>query len=122
MASTLKQLYETLCVQHKIDTQTYLTSLKRYPSTGKDGIYLNYEAVNKNKDNNGYNKQNYDYEIKNAVDLSKLFLKTDMANYKGFDEICDSSTLLGLINKVDLFVPVVKNNADNVRSVMVPYC
>ncbi|VDI82861.1 Hypothetical predicted protein [Mytilus galloprovincialis] len=115
VASTLKQLYETLCVQDKIDTQTYQTRLKRYPSTGKEGIYLNYEAVNKNKDNNGYNKQNYDYEIKNAVDLSKLFLKTDMANYKGFDEICDSSTLLGLINKVDLFVPVVKNNADNVR-------
>ncbi|CAC5362364.1 unnamed protein product [Mytilus coruscus] len=111
VASTLTKLCYKLTVQHKIDTQTYPTRLQRYPQT--DGIYLNYEAVNNNKDKYKYMKQHYDYKIKNAVDLSKLFLNTDMAKYNGFDETCDSSALLGLIINLDLFAKAVKLDADN---------
>ncbi|CAC5421080.1 unnamed protein product [Mytilus coruscus] len=108
----LTVLYNELIRYQKIDTQTYLTHLKQYQPTN---AYLNYEAVNNNKAMYGYQKANYDYTIKSVVDLSKLFLQPHMTHYTGFDETCDSSTLLGLIINIDKFPPVVKSDAEDVR-------
>ncbi|CAG2192660.1 unnamed protein product [Mytilus edulis] len=57
----------------------------------------------------------YDYTIKSAVDLSKLFLPTHMAHYTGFDDTCDISALLGLIINIDKFPQIVKSDAEEVR-------
>ncbi|XP_071171175.1 uncharacterized protein [Mytilus edulis] len=111
--SILTSLYNQLSCNHKIDTQIHSNHLKQYPPTN---TYLNYENVNNNKANHGYQKANYDYTIKNAVDLSRLFLQTHMAHYTGFDETCDSSALLGLIINIDKFSPVVKSDAEDVRT------
>ncbi|CAC5387269.1 unnamed protein product [Mytilus coruscus] len=108
----LTSFYNQLSCHHKIDTQIYPNHLQRYQPTN---TYLNYEIINNNKAKHGYKKANYDYTIKNAVDLSKLFLQTHMAHYTGFDETCDSSALLGLIINIDQFTPVVKSDAEDVR-------
>ncbi|CAG2243217.1 unnamed protein product [Mytilus edulis] len=63
----------------------------------------------------GNRAPNYDYKVQNAVDLSKLFLETRMAHYKGFDESCDSSALLGIIVSIDMFPAVVQIAAKDVR-------
>ncbi|XP_076084764.1 uncharacterized protein LOC143055505 [Mytilus galloprovincialis] len=110
--SILTICYNELIHNYKIDTQIYPGHLQRDPLTG---IFLNYEAVNNNKASYGKNVAKYDYTIKNAVDLSKLFLQTHMAHYTGFDETCDSSALLGLIINIAKFDPVIKSDADDVR-------
>ncbi|VDI02483.1 Hypothetical predicted protein [Mytilus galloprovincialis] len=120
--SILTLCYNELIHNYKIDTQIYPNHLETDPQTG---VYLNYEAVNNNKAKYGkqnakYGKQNakYDYTIKNAVDLSKLFLETHMSHYTGFDESCDSSALLGLILNIAKFDPVIKSDADEVRKII----
>ncbi|OPL21040.1 hypothetical protein AM593_09463, partial [Mytilus galloprovincialis] len=108
--SILSVFHNDLVLYHKIDMQIYPTHLKRDPHTG---IFLNYKAVNNNKVNYGKNIAKYDYTIKGAVDLSKLFLQSHNALYTGFDETCDSSALLGLILNIAKFGPVIKADVDN---------
>ncbi|CAG2251620.1 unnamed protein product [Mytilus edulis] len=108
----LSVFHNDLVLYHKIDMQIYPAHLKRDPYTG---IFLNYDIVNNNKVNYGKNIAKYDYTIKDAVDLSKLFLQSHIALYTGFDETCDSSALLGLILNIAKFDPVIKADADNVR-------
>ncbi|XP_076101156.1 uncharacterized protein LOC143070940 [Mytilus galloprovincialis] len=81
--SILTSLYNQLSCNHKIDTQIHPNHLKQYPPTNN---YLNYENVNNNKANHGYQTT--------TVDLSRVFLETYMAHYTCFDETCDSSALL----------------------------
>ena len=40
----------------------------------------------------------YDYKIKNAIDLSKLFLNTTMTEYDDYNG-CDLSSILWIIKK-----------------------
>ncbi|XP_052075456.1 uncharacterized protein LOC127712898 [Mytilus californianus] len=108
----LTELYNELTLNHKIDTQTYPTHLKQYQPTK---TYLNYEAVNNSKATHGYQKAKYDYAIKSVVDISKLFVQTHMAHYTGFDETCNSSSVLGLIINIDKFPPVVRSDAEYVK-------
>ena len=57
----------------------------------------------------------FDYKVKDAVDLSKLFILPHMAHYSGFNESCDSSVLLGLIINIDFkFQQPLKLVADKV--------
>ncbi|CAG2193034.1 unnamed protein product [Mytilus edulis] len=106
-------LYNSLKISDHIDLQTYQGHLQTY---GTANIHLNYYPINNNKATRGY--QTYDYKVQNAVDLSKLFLKTHMANYTAFDESCDSSALLGMIVNIDIFPVNVQRDAKDARSVI----
>ncbi|VDI40006.1 Hypothetical predicted protein [Mytilus galloprovincialis] len=108
----LTDLYKELNSFHKIDTQIYPTHLKKYPPTN---FILNYEAVNINKALYRYKKEKYDYTINNAVELSKLFQPTHMAQYTGFDETCETSGLLELVINIDKFAPDVRSEAGEVK-------
>ncbi|CAG2184837.1 unnamed protein product [Mytilus edulis] len=90
-------LYNLLKISDQIDLQSNTNYLRTY---GAASMYLNYEAINNNKTTHGYRTVLWDYNVQNAVDLSKLFLQTHMAHYTAFDGSCDSSALLGLIDKV----------------------
>ncbi|VDI81668.1 Hypothetical predicted protein [Mytilus galloprovincialis] len=109
----LSKLCYQLSVKHNIDEQTFSKHLQKHPPTNK--TFYNYEGVNNNKVKHGSYKQRYDFKIKSVVDLSKLFLQTHMTHYTGFDDTCDSSTLLRLIIKIDQFDPVVKLVSEDVR-------
>lgn len=105
-------LYSSLKITDQIDLQTQKIHLRTY---GAANIYLNYETINNNTANHGYRSVMYDYKVQNAVDLSKLFLQTHMAHYTAFDGSCDSSALLGMIDKIDKFPGNVQIAARKVR-------
>ncbi|VDI48370.1 Hypothetical predicted protein [Mytilus galloprovincialis] len=114
VASSMKKMYKRLKQSHKIDVQKYPNILQKYPVAR----LLNYEAINNNRNILFRGKKdypNYDYKIQNAVDLSKLFLNSQMAQYAGFDETCDSSVLLNIIMHSDV-TSIVSNLADKLRS------
>lgn len=96
-----------------IDRQSYPHQLQRYGTPYK---MLNYEAINNNKTTSKHQKSMYDYQVRNHVDFSKLFLATNMAIYTAFDETVDISALLGIIINIDNFPKNVQNTAAQVRS------
>ncbi|CAG2241208.1 unnamed protein product [Mytilus edulis] len=102
------KLCYSLTSRNKIHKQTYGSHLERYAPTNTQ---LNYEAINNNKTLYGRNRARYDYRVKSAVDLSRLFLQTHMAHFTAFDDSCDSSALLGIIVNIDRFPPVVQADA-----------
>ncbi|CAG2209520.1 unnamed protein product [Mytilus edulis] len=105
------KLCYSLTSRNKIHKQTYGSHLERYAPTNTQ---LNYQAINNNKTKR--NKAQYDYRVRSAVDLSRLFLQTHMAHFTAFDDSCDSSALLGIIVNIDRFSPVVQANAKKIRS------
>ncbi|XP_060567345.1 uncharacterized protein LOC132726094 [Ruditapes philippinarum] len=113
----VSQLYNKLKQTDKIDTQTFAKHMKRYKPTNKE---LNYEAINNNsaipKVKGKKDEQKYNYNVTSDVDLTKLFLATNMAHYTGFDDTCDSSALLGIIVNIDSFQTLPKQTAEKVRS------
>lgn len=109
--SILTVFQNDLINNYNIDTQIYSNQLRKDP---QNGVFLNYETVNNNKTKYGKNYAKYDYTIKNAVELSKLYLQTHMAHYTGFDDTCDISHLLCLILEITRFDPVIKADADDV--------
>ncbi|CAG2190424.1 unnamed protein product [Mytilus edulis] len=106
-------MYSALVKSDHINTQTYPGHLKFYPPNGVYAYYLNYENINNNKVL-GRQTQLFNYKVKDAVDLSKLFLLTNMTSYTGFDETCDLSALLGIVINVDSFHQIGKTAAANV--------
>ncbi|CAC5378847.1 GTPase IMAP family member 4,GTPase IMAP family member 7 [Mytilus coruscus] len=108
----VSNLYNSLKSSDSIDKQENNKYLKKYPATNT--YYLNYESINNNR-NEKRNYWNYDYKVTSHVDLSKLFLLPNMANYSGIDESCDSSALLGMIIRISSFPPGVKIVAEKIR-------
>ncbi|XP_076087763.1 uncharacterized protein LOC143058186 [Mytilus galloprovincialis] len=109
----ISNLYNSLVSSDSIDTQGYTTYLKKYPSTNR--YFLNYESVNNNRRFNK-NYRSYDFRVRSHVDLSKLFLQPNMAQYTGFNESCDSSALLGLVINISSFPPIIQTDAEKIRS------
>ncbi|XP_071129881.1 uncharacterized protein [Mytilus edulis] len=107
------QMYKSLVKQYHIDNQQFQNYLKKHPPTN---TMLNYEPINDNKKLYGRQRWKYDYNVKNPVDLSKLFLQTHMAEYVAFDEACDSSALLAIIINMDQFPLAVQEDAIKVRT------
>lgn len=89
---TFDSLYQSLVASKGIDVQSYQNRLEWF---GKR--YLNYEGINNNRTNHGRDYKQYDYKVTNPVDLSKLFIETNITQYNGFHESCDSSALLNII-------------------------
>ncbi|VDI67912.1 Hypothetical predicted protein [Mytilus galloprovincialis] len=106
--------HNSLRLSHQIDKQNFKGHLKSYGAV--DIKYLNYKAINNNKNTFGNRTPDYDYKVQNAVELSKLFLEINMVHYKGFDESCDASALLGLIVNIEKFPGNVQSAAEYVRS------
>ena len=112
----MKKLYKKLKKSHSIDTQTHPNVLLEYPQPPQPKRYkLNYESINNNRQHGKKGQKLFDYKVKDALDLSKLFILPHMAHYSGFDESCDSSVLLGLLINIDYkFQPPLKLAADKV--------
>ena len=107
-------MYKSLVKQYHIDNQQFQNYLKKYPPTN---TMLNYEPINDNKKLYGRQTWKYDYDVKNPVDLSKLFLQTHMAQYVAFDETCDASALLAIVINIDQFPLAVQKDANEVMFV-----
>ncbi|XP_028408780.1 uncharacterized protein LOC114531345 [Dendronephthya gigantea] len=85
---------------HEIDKQIFGRHKKNLaPSTLK----LNYESINNNHTNHKSFVSKYDYAVKDAVSLAKLFVKPFMANFSGFDDTMDTSAALSLVAEAQPF-------------------
>lgn len=111
--SEITKLYNSLVASNHINSQLYNGYLQRFPPGGT-GYYLNYEMINNNKASYQRQTKLFNYRVNNAVDFSKLFLQSNIAQYTAFDESCDSSALLGIIINVNSFPTNVQNYAINV--------
>ncbi|XP_052807853.1 uncharacterized protein LOC128236780 [Mya arenaria] len=102
--------------KNEIEAQQFPNYLKQYPPTNQD---MNYRNINNNaqllKVNDIPDWAKFDYRVKNAVDFSKLFVKSEKVHYKGFDNTCDQRTLLKIIEKMHLFPQPIKTVADKIR-------
>ena len=109
----INNVYSKLVSGRNIHTQTYTAYMKKYPP-GR-GYTLNYEAINNNKSTHRWQISLYDYNVKSAVEFSKLFLPTHMSHYSAFDDSCDASAVLGLIINIKDFPTNVKTTAEDIR-------
>lgn len=118
VSSAMDTLYNTLKQVNNIHQQSFPNILKKFPP---GHTVLNYDSVNNNStipsDRRKRNPSCLDYKIQNSVDLSKLFLAQNMANYTGFDDTCDLSALLGTLAKSDM--SRLGKAADQVSSLLV---
>ena len=72
-------------------------------------ISMNYKNIN------GNDKKPFDYQVTSHVDFGKLFLQDFMAKFSAFDETCDASAVLSLLEKVPIFSPDLQKAAKAVR-------
>ena len=87
----LKTEYANLKASHHIDSQTSSGYLKKCPTTGIGFCYKNI---------NPSSGTTFDYKVRSAVDLARLYLPTFMAKFTAFNEECDTSAVLNLLGKV----------------------
>ena len=93
--------YNNLCgVPKSINKQTHKKHVKSLPPSV---ISLHYGNINKNYDNHKSTYKAYDYDVKDAESLAKLFVKPFMAKFIGFDHTMDLSAALTLMCEADPF-------------------
>ena len=96
----------------EIDKQNFAKHKKKLPPSNNQ---LHYKNIN----NNSIHKlaSAYDYGVKDALSLAKLFVAPHMAHFTGFDETMDLSALLTIIGEAAPFVSSgVAVEAKKVRS------
>ena len=83
----------------EIDQQTSVKFEKYLPPSA---IKLNYDNIN----NNAVHKstKSYDYAVKDALSLAKLFVKPFMAAFSGFDHTMDTSAALAITCEAQPFI------------------
>ncbi|XP_031551272.1 uncharacterized protein LOC116288602 [Actinia tenebrosa] len=76
------------------------------------GQALKYCSIN----NNGTkNVKDYDYNVTSAIDLAKLYLKSHMAQFTGFNDTCDLSAVLGVLSSASVFSADIQDFSSKVR-------
>ena len=111
--------YNNLKLSNRIDVQErHSFPAPRYPPV------LHYENINANntklkathKKKYTYDYSKFNYNVKSHVDFAKLFLEIHMAKFTAFDETCDVSAVLNLLEKIrPIFSPALQNAAKVVR-------
>ena len=108
----VQKKYVNLKTSHNIDTQSSHSRL--------DPKLLAYENINSNDTLPKLSGWKYDYssfdcKVTSHVDFAKLYLKSYMAKFIAFDDTCDASAVLTLLDKVPVFSPAVRSAANSVR-------
>ena len=81
-----------------------------FPTPKYTAKAMNYKNINANEKTSTLN-----YNVTSAVDFAKLFLQKHMAKFSAFNETCDVSTVLNLLERVPIFSGAVQNTAYVVR-------
>lgn len=84
----------------QISTQTYRKHAAKLPSSK---INLKYGNINKNSITHKTTYKAYDYNVKDAESLAKLFVQPFMAKFSGFDQTMDLSAALAIMCEADPF-------------------
>ena len=93
--------YQSLLLPpYEIDKQTFRKHMKNLP---RSTFKLNYESINGNFTTPKLSHRSYDYAVKDAVSLAKLFMKQYMASFTGFDQTMDTSAVLSVVAEAPPF-------------------
>ena len=110
--------YNNLKSNHGIDVQvTHSFPAPKYRGEKS----MKYENINANDTKlkpphyKKYDCSKFDYRVKSHVDFGKLFLEIHMAKFNTFDESCDASAVLNLLERIPIFSPDLQNAANVVR-------
>ena len=98
----IRKEYESLQTRRNIHTQNYLRRLQRHT------VVLKYENINGNdtiprRDGGKYDYSKFNYQVTSYIDFAKLYVEKHMAKFNAFNEDCDASAVLTLLNKVPVF-------------------
>ena len=105
-------LHHLLKPPDEIDKQTFRTFKKKLPPSR---LQLQYKNINNNNVHKSLSA--YDYAVKDALSLTKLFVQPFMAMFTGFNESMDMSAVLAVMCEADPFVTSgAAADAKNVRS------
>ena len=106
--------YVNLKTSHNIHTQSSHSRLKNWPK------FLKYENINSNDrlklpKLSKYDYSSFDWKVTSHVDFAKLYLENYMAKFIAFDNTCDASAVLTLLNKVPVFSSAIQSAAYDVK-------
>ena len=109
--------YNNLKVSHRIHVQGPHGRLQSWPASSKK--LLKYENINENvsrpKLQGGkFNYSSFDCQVKSHVDFAKLYVQGFMAKFTAFDDRCDASAVLSLLDGVPVFSAAARS-ANDVR-------
>ena len=105
----IEREYNSLKATHSIHLQNSFDFLRwRQP------YILRYENINGNDIHR--NRFNYDMRVCSYIDFAKLFVPKHMATFNAFDDNCDASALLLLLDKMPVFSGAVRSAAGGVRT------
>lgn len=95
LAKEISKWYKNLCLlPQPINNQIYPKQKQKLPPSK---INLHYGNINQNFLNHKSTYSAYDYNVKDAASLSKLFVQPFMAKFKGFDQTMDLSAALAIM-------------------------
>ena len=96
----LESWHDSLCKPpDEIDKQNFTKYKKKLPPSKNQ---LRYQNINNNSIHSL--ASTYDYGVKDALSLARLFVQPFMAHFTGFDETMDMSALLTIIGEAAPFV------------------
>ena len=96
----LGKWHHSLCQPpDEIDKQNFAKHKKKLPPSNNQLQYKNINNNSKHKLTSAY-----DYGVKDALSLARLFVQPFMAHFTGFDETMDMSALLTIIGEAAPFV------------------
>ena len=96
LAKEMPKWYQSLLLPPtEVDKQTFKRHMKNLPPHST--FALNYGSINNNLALHKSSHRKYDYAVKDALSLAKLFMKPFMASFTGFDQTMDTSAALSVI-------------------------
>ena len=96
LAKEMPKWYQSLLFPpSEVDKQTFKKHMKNFSPHSK--FSLNYDSINNNFALHKSSHSKYDYAVKDALSLAKLFMKPFMASFTGFDQTMDTSAVLSVI-------------------------
>ena len=108
MSKEMPKHYKQMADRYKLHRQTFAKHVKELR-----GVKLNYKSIN----NNQYikNPDHYDYNVKDAISLAKIFLEPHMAKFTKFDLRFDPAAVLWVLQCVEEFGKNINGAANDVR-------
>ena len=108
MSKEMPKHYNQMAARYKLHRQTFAEHEKEL-----GGVKLNYKSIN----NNQYieNPEHYNYNVKDAISLAKIFLEPHMAKFTKFDVRFDPAAVLWVLQCVEEFGKNVNDAAKDVR-------
>lgn len=112
----IEKEYNNLKTNHNIHGQSTSRRLQSWPP----GTVLKYENVNGNDvhprlSGKRLNYSLFDCRVTSHVDFARLYVANHMAKFTAFDDHCDASAVLSLLNRVPVFSVAIQAAADKVR-------